>query len=275
MCFGLGVSMPRSDASCSQKRPRSPSLSDTCEGLPLRFSSITESNQHSTTASNHHSTPHVFGVFGLVTALSMVCWLSPSAALAQDNPNTEGAPVRSMPATSPVVAPETIPSNPEKAAKPAPPIKKLNGKKAAKVPSKAKTKKVVSPAPALQTPKELGGIVGAILVKGNKKIENDAVLARLVSHVSDPFSSDKVRKDVEALFKTGYFYDIQVDRSVGSDGKINLVYNSIYNLNHSQVWITIVFNQKKGVRNEKSVSFVGIFPLNSSSSKYFQKQPIL
>lgn len=160
-------------------------------------------------------------------ALSMVCWLSPSAALAQDNPNTEGAPVRSMPATSPVVAPETIPSNPEKAAKPAPPIKKLNGKKAAKAPPKAKTKNVVSPAPALQTPKELGGVVGAIQVKGNKKIENDAVLARLVSHVSDPFSSDKVRKDVEALFKTGYFYDIQVDRSVGSDGKINLVYNLI------------------------------------------------
>ncbi|RYZ64861.1 MAG: hypothetical protein EOP05_21420 [Proteobacteria bacterium] len=54
--------------------------------------------------------------------------------------------------------------------------------------------------------------VGKISFRGNKKIEIDAVAARLVSKTGDEYSADKVRNDVEALFRTGYFYDVKVDR---------------------------------------------------------------
>jgi outer membrane protein insertion porin family len=51
-------------------------------------------------------------------------------------------------------------------------------------------------------------------VTGNKKIEKDAVLARITSKIGEPYSDAKVRDDVLNLFKTGYFYDIEVNRQV-------------------------------------------------------------
>ncbi len=167
-------------------------------------------------------------VFAFLTAMTLLT----AAANAQDNPNTDGSAIRSMPATSPVVAPETIPTKSDDASKPIRPVRKALTKNATKASAKAaKTKSKLQPISAsvvpAPVPKPMGGVVGVIQVKGNKKIENDAVLARLVSHVGDEYSADKIRKDVEALFKTGYFYDVQVDRSVAGDGKLNLVYNLI------------------------------------------------
>jgi outer membrane protein insertion porin family len=78
-------------------------------------------------------------------------------------------------------------------------------------------------APGMQN--DIPGLkVGKIDVKGNKKIEADAVIARLISKTGEPYSSEKVRQDVEALFKTGYFYDVKVDRVVhGSDGDLTYI----------------------------------------------------
>ena len=68
-----------------------------------------------------------------------------------------------------------------------------------------------------------GARVAKIEVRGNKKIETDAVIARLVSKVGDDYSADKIRQDVEALFKAGFFYDVRVDRQ-GSGNDIALTY---------------------------------------------------
>lgn len=65
--------------------------------------------------------------------------------------------------------------------------------------------------------------VSKIVVKGNRKIETDAILARLVTKIGEPFSRDKVRQDVEALFGAGYFYDIKVDRQVRGN-QVELTY---------------------------------------------------
>ena len=54
--------------------------------------------------------------------------------------------------------------------------------------------------------------VAAIDVKGNRKIETDAILARLTSKSGEAYSAKKIRQDIDALFKTGYFYDVKVDR---------------------------------------------------------------
>lgn len=54
--------------------------------------------------------------------------------------------------------------------------------------------------------------VTSITIKGNKKIETDAVIARLITKQGEPFSLARLRQDVDTLFKSGYFYDVKIDR---------------------------------------------------------------
>jgi len=65
--------------------------------------------------------------------------------------------------------------------------------------------------------------VKKIEIVGNKKIEKDAIIARLTSKVDDTYTAAKVRRDIDSLFKTGYFYDIKVDRTLNGDD-VSLVY---------------------------------------------------
>jgi outer membrane protein insertion porin family len=58
------------------------------------------------------------------------------------------------------------------------------------------------------------GTVTKILVQGNRKIETDSVLSHLRTKLGGFYSDTLVREDVARLFKTGYFYDIKVDRSI-------------------------------------------------------------
>ena len=56
------------------------------------------------------------------------------------------------------------------------------------------------------------GSITKIEVKGNRKIEADSILARVKSKVGGTYSPTLIRDDVVQIFKTGYFYDVQVDR---------------------------------------------------------------
>ncbi|MCC7404800.1 MAG: outer membrane protein assembly factor BamA [Bdellovibrionales bacterium] len=66
-------------------------------------------------------------------------------------------------------------------------------------------------------------IVRKISVKGMRKIEEDAVRSRLTTRVGEPFDLENIRLDVRELFKTGYFYDVTVDRSDVANG-VELTY---------------------------------------------------
>ena len=59
------------------------------------------------------------------------------------------------------------------------------------------------------------GTVVKIVIKGNKKIEADAIRNKLATHEGSPYSDDLVRQDIQELFDLGYFYNVQVDRSEG------------------------------------------------------------
>lgn len=63
-------------------------------------------------------------------------------------------------------------------------------------------------------------IVRKIAIKGNKKIEEDAIRARLKSLEGEPLSFEMVRQDVKELFKSGFFYDVIVDQEDGGDGTV-------------------------------------------------------
>lgn len=71
-----------------------------------------------------------------------------------------------------------------------------------------------------------GSLIRSIRIEGNKKIESDAVLARLQSKSGGPFDLNLIRDDVDALFKTGYFYDVQVSRETVNGG-LELVYRVV------------------------------------------------
>ncbi len=69
---------------------------------------------------------------------------------------------------------------------------------------------------------ESGLIVRAISIEGLKKIEKDAVLAKLISRVEEPYLEENVEQDIQALFKMGYFVQIEVSKDRVAGGmKLN------------------------------------------------------
>jgi outer membrane protein insertion porin family len=68
-----------------------------------------------------------------------------------------------------------------------------------------------------------GKKVVQIDLQGLKRIEKDAVLAKLVTKVGATVSADHIRSDIQALFGMGYFDDIEVQADA-ADGGTRLIY---------------------------------------------------
>ncbi len=54
-------------------------------------------------------------------------------------------------------------------------------------------------------------------IQGFRKIERDAVGARLKSKVGDYFSEDIVKEDMQTIYKTGFYYDVAIYKEVQGD----------------------------------------------------------
>ena len=48
-------------------------------------------------------------------------------------------------------------------------------------------------------------------IVGNRKVGKDAILAVLKSEVGKPLDLKKVQQDLKAIYKMGYFKDVQAD----------------------------------------------------------------
>ncbi|MEK2644997.1 outer membrane protein assembly factor BamA [Bdellovibrio sp. BCCA] len=90
-------------------------------------------------------------------------------------------------------------------------------------PAKKKTNKKTSSVQVAAAPAVSGLTIKNIEVSGNRKIEKDAILTKIVSKVGESYSAQHIREDVEALFKLGFFNDIEVDRQV-SGKDVTLTY---------------------------------------------------
>ncbi|MCI0483038.1 MAG: outer membrane protein assembly factor BamA [candidate division NC10 bacterium] len=66
-------------------------------------------------------------------------------------------------------------------------------------------------------------VVKEINIRGNRKVESDAIRQRIQTRVGDPFSPEKIRGDVEALFKMGFFDDVKVEAE-DLEGGLRLIY---------------------------------------------------
>lgn len=67
-----------------------------------------------------------------------------------------------------------------------------------------------------------GKTIGSVEFTGLKRIEKDAVLAKLKSQVGSPLTSEGVRTDTQTIFGMGFFDDIEVNADFVSDGKVKL-----------------------------------------------------
>lgn len=68
-----------------------------------------------------------------------------------------------------------------------------------------------------------GPTVRKILIQGNKKIEADAIRAKLVTQEGSPYRPDIIREDIAELFKLGFFYNIEVFRADNPAG-VTMIY---------------------------------------------------
>ncbi|SLM46194.1 putative Outer membrane protein assembly factor YaeT [Nitrospira japonica] len=63
-----------------------------------------------------------------------------------------------------------------------------------------------------------GTKVSSIDIRGNKKIELQAIAGRLTLKVGDPYTPENVRGQIKILYDTGYFEDVQVETESMPDG---------------------------------------------------------
>lgn len=63
-------------------------------------------------------------------------------------------------------------------------------------------------------------LIKSIEVTGQKKIEIDAIKARLISKVGEPFVEGIISDDIKAIHKLGFFVEIEVYKEIFSDGVV-------------------------------------------------------
>jgi outer membrane protein insertion porin family len=67
---------------------------------------------------------------------------------------------------------------------------------------------------------EEGQGVAEVRVRGNKRIETDAILARVSTKPGTPYSARRVASDVREVYSLGFFRNVRVVSEDGADGRI-------------------------------------------------------
>jgi len=67
------------------------------------------------------------------------------------------------------------------------------------------------------------GVIKEIVVFGNERVEQEIILQEIESKPGDAFSQERVREDIKAIYRLGYFQDVQIDVSETA-GEIRLTF---------------------------------------------------
>ena len=65
----------------------------------------------------------------------------------------------------------------------------------------------------------LASRVAELRVRGNKRIEAAAILARVTQKPGEPLSRARLAEDVRGIYGLGFFRDVQVYEESGPDGR--------------------------------------------------------
>lgn len=77
------------------------------------------------------------------------------------------------------------------------------------------------PAPGYSTNEKM--FIGEIAIEGNHKIETDTIRSYISSKVGDVFSPLQIRQDLQSIYNSGFFRDIQVDAQP-FEGKLKITF---------------------------------------------------
>lgn len=97
------------------------------------------------------------------------------------------------------------------------------------------------------------GLIKNIEVRGNRRIEKDAIVAKFKSQIGQPYSDLDVRSDIESLFQTGFFYDVKFFREENA-GEVTLVCEVVEKPSISE----IVFEGNEEVKSEDLLEASGL-----------------
>lgn len=97
------------------------------------------------------------------------------------------------------------------------------------------------------------GTIQKVEVTGNRKIEKDAILAKVTSQPGLKYSAENIRRDVEALFKLGYFNNIEVDRQ-GSGQDVVLTFRVL----EKPSLVEIVYQGNSEIKSEDIADAAGL-----------------
>jgi len=67
-------------------------------------------------------------------------------------------------------------------------------------------------------------LIDKISFRGNSRTEDEAIAVNLVSEVGAQLDTAVIREDVRALWRTGFFQDVQVDAQLNASGGVELTY---------------------------------------------------
>ena len=107
--------------------------------------------------------------------------------------------------------------------------------------------------------------IDSIRVKGNQRIEKEAILAVIESKKGDVLNLDKLDKDLRAVYKMGFFKDVRIETEDGPRGKV-VIFNVVEKPSIGK--ITFVGNKKvkdSDLRKESGIKLYSI--LNRSEIK--------
>ena len=95
--------------------------------------------------------------------------------------------------------------------------------------------------------------VNSIRVAGNRRIESDAILAVVETKKGDRFDQNRLDKDLRAIFKMGYFKDVNIEVEDGTNGK-NVTFKVVEKPSIS----SISFEGNKKIKDKTLIEEIGI-----------------
>jgi len=68
--------------------------------------------------------------------------------------------------------------------------------------------------------------IDSVVVRGNQRVESDAILAIVESRKGESLDYEKLDKDLRAIYRMGYFRDVTIETEDGAKGKI-VIFNVV------------------------------------------------
>jgi outer membrane protein insertion porin family len=104
---------------------------------------------------------------------------------------------------------------------------------------------------------EISGLerIDSIKIKGNKRVETEAIMAVITSRPGEVLDYDQLDKDLRAIYAMGFFNDVRIETENGSQGKI-----VIFNVVEKPSIGAILFRGNKKIKQNDLRKELGIKP---------------